>query len=310
LGWPYAEGYIASSPGIPHALHMQAHLAMRIGKWDLTTDRSAKAVELEREYHRVQGVKPAQDHQYYHHIETLTTSLIHDARYRELAELRKICEGHGYKLTLPWFRAAIGAMDFDSAEKYVLEQRKADKATGSYMAALLNLARGDTERAKAEVDVLRQIQQSKRSDKRLENRLLEIQGRVMCASGNGAEGLKLLQRVVDRTKADYSHHAWGNGAYYMEAWGIGALDAGDATIAEEAFLEALAHDAGSAPAAFGMEALCYRLGRVDEAKTFGNLGHRLWAKADPKDISNLRAAMARRAENVSTSTSSAASGSR
>ena len=33
LGWPYAEGYIKSSPGIPHAFHMQAHLAMRIGKW-------------------------------------------------------------------------------------------------------------------------------------------------------------------------------------------------------------------------------------------------------------------------------------
>src|SRR5205085_9192476 len=47
LGWPYAEGYIKSSPGIPHAFHMQAHLAMRIGKWGPTTDWSARAVELE-----------------------------------------------------------------------------------------------------------------------------------------------------------------------------------------------------------------------------------------------------------------------
>src|SRR5262249_44745081 len=44
LGWPYAEGYIKSSPGIPHAFHMQAHLAMRIGKWGPTTDWSARAV--------------------------------------------------------------------------------------------------------------------------------------------------------------------------------------------------------------------------------------------------------------------------
>ena len=45
LGWPHAEKYIESSPGIPHAWHMQAHLAMRLGKWDKTTDRSASAIE-------------------------------------------------------------------------------------------------------------------------------------------------------------------------------------------------------------------------------------------------------------------------
>src|SRR5262249_27971701 len=46
LGWPHAEGYIQSSPGIPHPFHMQAHLAMRIGRWDKTTDRSLKAIDL------------------------------------------------------------------------------------------------------------------------------------------------------------------------------------------------------------------------------------------------------------------------
>ena len=43
LGWRYAEGYMKSSPGIPHAFHMQAHLAMRIGKWQHTTDWSSRA---------------------------------------------------------------------------------------------------------------------------------------------------------------------------------------------------------------------------------------------------------------------------
>src|SRR6185295_14412229 len=33
LGWPFAEGYVKSSPAIPHANHMQTHLATRIGKW-------------------------------------------------------------------------------------------------------------------------------------------------------------------------------------------------------------------------------------------------------------------------------------
>ena len=69
---------------------------------------------------------------------------------------------------------------------------------------------------------------------------------MLCATGAGADGLKLLQRTVEKTKDDYYHHAWGGGAYYMEAWGIGALDAGNKDVAEEAFLEALAHDSGSA----------------------------------------------------------------
>lgn len=308
LGWPYAEGYIASSPGIPHAFHMQAHLAMRIGKWDKTTDRSARAIELQREYHRSQGVKPAQDHQFYHHLETLTTSLLHDGRYREAQAIRKECEGYGYRFTLSWFRLAVGRRDWPAAEALVAEQRKADKGVGSYLAALMYLERGDTARAAAEVDVLRQAQQAKKNDRRLEQRLWEAQGRLMCATGHGAEGLKLLQRVVEKTKDDYTQHAWGGGAYYMEAWGTGGLDAGDPAAAEEGFLEALAHDSGSVRAALGMEALCTRLGRAGEAHKFEALARRLWAEADPADFEALRSDLARRAEKVPAVTTAAAAG--
>src|SRR5262249_11924645 len=231
LGWPYAEGYIASSPGIPHAMHMQAHLAMRIGKWDKTTDRSAHAIELERQYHKVQGVKPHQDHQYSHHLETLTLSLLHDGRYRETQEIRVEAEKNGYRFALPWLRLAIGQRDWDAAEKMVATQRKADKALGSYMAALVALECGDTAKAAAEADVLRQIQQSKRGDRRLDQRTWEIQGRVLCATGSGTEGLKLLARAVEKGKDDYFQHAWGGGAYFMEVWGIGALDAGNREVA-------------------------------------------------------------------------------
>src|SRR5262245_45530905 len=268
LGWPYAVGYMNSSPGIPHAFHMQAHLAMRIGKWEHTTDWSARAIELEREYHQVQGVKPHQDHQYSHHLETLTLSLLHDGRYREAQEIRKESEANGYKFTVPWFRVALGQRDWDAAEALIAQQRKGDKPLASYMSGVLALERGDTSRAAAETDVLRQVQQTRRGDRRLDQRVWEVQGRHLCASGAGPEGLKLLQRTVEKTKDDYTHHAWGGGAYYMEVWGIGALDAGNKEAAEEAFLEALAHDAGSVRAALGMEALCSRTGRTEEAHKF------------------------------------------
>jgi tetratricopeptide (TPR) repeat protein len=310
LGWPYAEGYIASSPGIPHAFHMQAHLAMRIGKWDKTADRSWHAVELEREYHRVQGVRPQDDDQYSHHLETLTLSLLHDGRYSEAQEIRKVAEGLGYRYTLPWFRLALGQHDWPEAETIVSQQRKSDKVLASYMGAIMCLERGDIARASAELDVLRQSQQKKRNDRRLEERLWEIQGRVLCANGHGTEGLKLLDRLVQKTKNDYNHHAWGGGASYMEAWGVGALDAGNAEIAEEAFLESLAHDTGSVLAALGMEALCARLGRTEEAQRFSALAARLWHKADSAAFSQLRSAMIHHAQHVAVATAISGNSSR
>jgi tetratricopeptide (TPR) repeat protein len=306
LGWPYAVGYMKSSPGIPHALHMQAHLATRIGKWDKTTDWSARAIDLEREYHRVQGVKHHQDHQFSHHLETLTLSLLHDGRYREAAEIKREAEGYGFRFTQPWFRLAVGRRDWDAAERMVAEQRKSDKALAAYLAAVMDLERGDTAGAAAEVDVLRQAQQKRKDDRRLEQRLWEVQGRLLCQTGSGESGLKLLQRLVDKTKNLYAHHAWGNGAVYMEAWGIGALDAGNAERAEEAFLEALAHDAGSVRAALGMSALCGRVGRLDEARKFESLARRLWAKADPVDFEAMREDFIRRAGHIPSAASTAA----
>jgi tetratricopeptide (TPR) repeat protein len=306
LGWVNAKGYMASSPGIPHAFHMQGHLAMRIGKWESTTDWAVKAIEMERAYHKAQGVKHSEDHQYSHHLETLTFGLLHDGRLREAAEIRAIATGHGYRFTQPWFRLHVGQQDWAAADKLIAEQRKSDKTLASYMAAHVALARGDPAKVAAEVDVLRQAFQTKKNDRRLENRFNEVQGRLMCLTGSGDAGLKLLKRTVEKTKDDYYHHAWGGGAYYMEAWGLGALDAGNAADAEEAFLEALAHDSGSATAALGMQALCTRLGRTDEANRFEVLARRLWAKADPAAFENLRTDVAKRAAHVPASAATTA----
>lgn len=306
LGWPNAKGYMASSPGIPHAFHMQAHLAMRIGKWESTTDWSSKAIEMERAYHAAQGVKHHEDHQFSHHMETLTLGLLHDGRFREADEIRTIAAGHGYRFTQSWFRLALGQRDWAAAEKIIADQRKSDKTLASYMAALVYLARGDTGKAAAEVDVLRQAQQTKKGDRRVEQRLWEVQGRLMCQTGSGDAGVKLLKRTVEKTKDDYYFHSWGGGGYYMEAWGVGALDAGNGAEAEQAFLEALAHDSGSATAALGMQALCTRLGRTDEANRFEVLARRSWAKADPVAFEYLRTDLAQRASHVPTTAATTA----
>jgi tetratricopeptide (TPR) repeat protein len=192
---------------------------------------------------------------------------------------------------------AVATGDWAEARKLADHWAKSDKAAGAYHMAVIALERGDLPAAAAAVDVLRQGLQSKKTRSQ-ELRLWEVQGRLMCLTGQGEAGVRLLKRAVDKTKDDYTHHAWGGGAYYMEQWGAAALDAGRAADAEEAFQEALAHDAGSVRGALGLWALCSRLGRTDEAGRFLALAERCWAKADPRDFYRLRDDFARRAANI------------
>jgi len=306
LGWPFAEGYVASSPGIPHAFHMQAHLATRIGKWGSTTDWSYRAVELQIAYHKYQGVTPGEDHQFNHHMDILTRSLVHDGRFAEVKDIKAKAEGYKYTFRNEWFRMAVAEQDWAECQKHVDQFRRTDKSNGAYSAAIVCLEKGDTEQAGRELDTLRQLAQIRKSDKQIEKKLWEIQGRYLCQKGEGEAGLKLLKKLADSVKNDFGHHAWGNGAVYMEVWGVGALEAGSAIDAEEAFLEALAHDAGSVRAALGLWALCARLGRTEEASRYLKLAHRFWAKADPKDFDLVKAGMEKRATKVPKPTMAAA----
>ena len=284
LGWLYAENYIKSSPGIPHPFHMQAHLATRLGRWDKTSDRSAHAIELERAYHKEMNVKPQEDHQFQHHLEILSLSLIHDGRFKEAHAIKDEMLGYKMNLWLPWFRLALAERDWAEALKIVEQFRKNDKLTASYLTALIYLKQNDWSRAAPEVEVLRQAFQNRKQDPILEYRLWETQGLLLCATGSVDAGLKLLAKAVDKSKSDYSHHSWGNGAYYMEEWGTAALQGHKPDIAEEGLLEALAHDPGSVRAALGLQVLCERQGRTEEAARYAELAHRCWRRATPESF--------------------------
>src|SRR5262249_33829634 len=148
---------IKSSPGLPHAFHMQSHLAMRLGRWEKTSERSAKAIELERAYHSKQKVSPGEDHQFSHHLETLMLALTHDGRYAEARKIKDECWKFGFRHWLTWFRLHLAERKWDDALKIVDHYRKTDKQTTSYLTALVYLKQGNFERAAAEVDVLRQM---------------------------------------------------------------------------------------------------------------------------------------------------------
>ncbi len=293
LGWPHAVKYIESAAGIPHSYHMQSHLATRIGKWDKTADWSSKAIDIERAYHKEYSLTPSEDHQYSHHLETLTLSLVHEGRFQEARAIKALGEKAKFTHPLPWFFQHLAEHDWAGAQK-AIELSKKDKLTKSYLRALLFLATGESSRAIPEVNVLQEAYQRKRGDKELELRLFEVQGILMCRQGQTDGGLKLLEKTVAKTKDDYRHHSWGHGAYYMECWGCEALKAGKLDVAEEAFLEALAHDAGCVRGALGMQILCERQGRTEEAARFADLANRCWRRADPGRLDKERQAMRER----------------
>ena len=295
LGWPYAQAYMKSSPGIPHAFHMQAHLAMRTGKWQNTTDWSAKAIALEDGYHTSAGVKPRADQQYRHHLDVLTKSLVHDGRFAELETTRGKAESIGAEFRQDWFRAAIAREDWGAANKLVADARKADKGLGAYLGAILALERGDLPRAEAEA---KSLSGSKGKGKVTELRNLEVSGRLAAAKGRGQAGVDSLKKAVAKTQNDYSHDAWGGGGYFYEVWGLTALGAGLDAEAEEGLLEALAHDHGSVHAALGLEALCQRQGRAAEASAYRKLADRAWGRADPADLARLRMRVVARSESA------------
>jgi tetratricopeptide (TPR) repeat protein len=282
LGWLHAEKYIESSPGIPHPFHMQAHLATRLGRWDKTTDRSAHAVELERAYHQQMHVAPQQDEQFSHHLQILMVSLTHDGRFEEARKLKQECAAWGIQHREAWFHLHLAERNWDEALKVAEGFRRGNKVHASYLRALVYMKKGEAMRAAPEVDVLQQAYQGRRKDRKLELDLWEVQGLLLCAQGQAEAGLKLLARLVEQTKNDYSHHAWGNGASYMEEWGTAALHAGKLDVAEEAFLEALAHDRGSVRGALGLQVLCERQGRAQEATRYAELAQRCWRRAAPE----------------------------
>ncbi|HYV38050.1 MAG TPA: tetratricopeptide repeat protein [Gemmataceae bacterium] len=282
LGWQYSEKYIESTPGIPHSFHMQAHLAMRLGRWDKTTDRSMKAIEMERAYHKEMNVKPSQDQQFTHHCEILMRALTHDGRFAEARAHKKQCQADGLKHTQQWFRLHLAERDYDTALKIANDERKRDKNGGAYLAALVYLKKKDTAKAAAEVAILEEGK--KNANKQAELKLWEVKGILLCQQGKSEEGLKLLAKAVNKTKDEYSHHQWGNGAYHMQAWGLAALGCHNYEVAEEAFLEALAHDPGCFHAALGLQVMCEKLGRKGEAERYQELAQRCWRKAAPDDM--------------------------
>lgn len=254
LAWPYTENYIKGSPGISHAYHMQIdHVALHLGRWDKVIEHAPRAGES--------GL--------------LMLALTHDGRF---VEARKV----GDRKSVNRFYLHLAERSWDDAQAVLDALGDGDKPTLSYLTALLHLKQDRPDLAAPSVEALQTAPEKNPKTNRgqLENWQMEAEGVLLCQQGDIKPGLALLAKVRERTKDSHKHMGWAYGAYYDEIYGTAALRSGQEEIAEEALLHALAHDSGSVRGALGMQILCERQGRDEEAKRFRDLAGRIWQKAD------------------------------
>lgn len=280
LGWVYSEKYIESSPGIPHSWHMQCHISTRLGRWELAAERAMKSIELQRQHNLTWKVKPREDHQWSHHLETCLQILVHQGRYREAKAVFDEMKSLNFSKQDLFARYYLAVKDYAALQKLIDDSRSKDKKSNAYFAALMYLHQGNHAKAQVEIETLEQSLKSNSNDKKLQNRVWETRGVYLCQTGQSEQGLGMLKKAAVASQSNYEQHAWGHGAYFMEIWGQAALAAGNHAEAEEAFLEALAHDPGSFCGAAGLMVLCERTGKHDDAAQYRAMAEKAWQHAE------------------------------
>lgn len=264
LGWPYTIGYRESAPNMPHANHMQAHLATRLGRWQEAIDatRASRKKSLEG----YPELDPT------HHIDILIRALAHEGRFAEAES-----EPKAYRDGLPWARLLQLKLDTAALRDWVERRAKVKSPDADYMAAIVALDAGDL--AAVQPLTAKVEEQSKKNSANF-YRHAEVTGRYLVQSGKPDEGLKLLKEAAAKVVKDAGAHAWGGGSYMLEVWGEAALRAGRLDEAEEAFHEALAHEHGSVLGALGMQVVWERRSNAEMSAHYAERARRAWAGAD------------------------------
>lgn len=264
IGWPYTIGYRRSAPNMPHANHMQGHLAMRLGRWDMAVDCTRASRRKAKDGY------PELDSN--HHVDTMLIALSRQGHFRE-AE----AEPAAYRDALTWARLLQLKADLQGLDQWAIRRRESKSPDGFYVGALAALDRGDLA---AVSPLLANVEEHWKKNTENLYRHHEVKGRLQVQSGQVDEGLKLLREAAAKVVKDSGAHAWGGGSYILEVWGESALRVGRLAEAEEAFLEALAHEHGSVIGAIGLQVVCERRGDRGTAAHYAARAAAIWQGAD------------------------------
>ncbi|MBM3461453.1 MAG: tetratricopeptide repeat protein [Armatimonadetes bacterium] len=285
LGWKYTVMFRRAAPNMPHAHHMQAHLAMRLGRWDDAID--ATRTTHQRSLQGFPELSPG------HHLSVLALALGHQGRFID-AERETAPVAHDISY------ARMLRMKDDPAGLATWVQRHAQHQTGDsvYVAAVLKIGQNDLAGA---ASLLKVLEEAVKNRKASYYQFREVQGRLLIASGKVDEGLRVFRETAKLAVNDAALHQFGGGGYFLEIWGEQALLCGKLQEAHLAFLEAMAHDHGSVIGALGLQVVNERLGRPDMVTHYAARASEIWKDADPgaldRQLQRLRKSAAAAASN-------------
>src|SRR5262249_39264429 len=201
-GWPYTEAFRKSASNLPHANHMQAHLATRLGRWQEAID--CTRLSRQKSLEGFPELDPS------HHIDILIRSLAHEGRFKE-AE----AEPKAYRDGLPWARLLQLKAIPSELEQWADRRRASNSPDGYYISAVVKLNRGDLEGA---LPLIANVEEQWKKQAANVYRYQEVKGRYLVQSGGVDEGLKMLRWSAAKAVKGSSLHAWGGGSYVLGVW--------------------------------------------------------------------------------------------
>jgi tetratricopeptide (TPR) repeat protein len=267
LGWKYTVGFRQSAPNMPHANHMQAHLAMRLGRWGDALEATEAAWRKSKE--GFPELSPQ------HHLEVYCLVLLHEGKFDEFQKVASTSKEDATNVF--WERMLRLKADESGLIAWARQHLNPPTAETLYVSALANLDQGNLAEAARLDGLLGQLAEQKKLST---YDYLEVHARCLIASGKVDEGMNLFQNTAAQAVSDQNLHLFGGGGYFPEVWGEAALRLGRLDAAELAFSEALAHDHGSIVGALGTQVVWERRGNAEMAKQYAALAADIWKRAD------------------------------
>ncbi|MHB2019568.1 MAG: hypothetical protein ACYCW6_21705 [Candidatus Xenobia bacterium] len=270
LAWPYTVGFRKDAPNMPHANHMQAHIAMRLGRWDDALDAT------EASYRKSKEGYPELDPS--HHLYVRLLALAHEGHFQELIKTTP-----GAYDNICWARMLRLMANEKGLIDWTRQHLKAqpDNADYVYMAALVDLDLNDPKDAGALIDKLKPVVMKHQYNY---YNYLEAYSRWLIETGKVDQGFALFRKTAARSVNDANLHFFGGGGYFPEVYGEEALRHHRLDEAEFAFSESLAHDHGSIVAALGMQVVEEARGNKELAASYAARAADMWKHADPGSL--------------------------
>jgi tetratricopeptide (TPR) repeat protein len=296
--WHACRRYPELVPNIPHALHMPGHIYAQSDRVDDAIRSFTAAAENELGYLKADVLYPNGHHG--HNVHFMIQALNLDGRYQDSMKWarhlmnefketprertstnQRVTWRQGYFgliKTLVRFERWDVILDGSTIPTYDRPEQNAWHlwATGL---AYANTDRADKARTTLQ-EMSEQVKKAEGVKRPLSIAEMELEATVAAHSGDSKKAYELFRKAADAEAALIYTEPPSYPRPVVEGFANTALALGDATVAEQAYREALQREPGSGRAFFGLGAALKAQGKVIEGRLAEERARQQWDKAD------------------------------